>query len=122
MSERDESSTEEPIYRCPSCDSVVAADAERCLMCGAVQPERPLSIPLPPADPEPEPEPVVEPQVESEEEPSAEQPHLLEEAPQPEEVEDVQAAVPSAPVFVHVEDPEYAVSKKTKNGPMPARR
>lgn len=33
MAELDE--TPEPTYRCPHCDSVVAADATQCLMCGA---------------------------------------------------------------------------------------
>jgi LysM repeat protein len=40
-----------PLFRCPTCDSVVGADARRCLMCGTVLPERPLS---PPASPTPE--------------------------------------------------------------------
>lgn len=36
MSEEQVSSeSNEPLYRCPSCDSVVAVDADHCLMCGS---------------------------------------------------------------------------------------
>ena len=93
MSTQDEPSAEEPVYRCPTCDSVVAADG-RCLMCGAVQPERPLPIPPPP--PEPEPEPEIEETAVAEPEPS---PTLEESAP---------TEKPSSVTFVHVEDPYYA--------------
>ena len=65
MSEQDKKSAEEPVYRCPTCDSVVTAVTQRCLMCGTVQPERPLPMPQPvpepelaEAPPETEPEPV----------------------------------------------------------------
>lgn len=114
MSNQDDPSAEEPVYRCPRCDSVVTAAAERCLMCGAEQPERPLAIPHPPAEPEPEPEPI----------PDEEPEPILAESTEPEEPvqEDVETepesseeVVPepepehaSLPVFVHVEDPEYA--------------
>jgi LysM repeat protein len=123
MSEREESSAEEPVFRCPQCDSVVAADAERCLMCGAVQPERPLPIPESSSDPKPEPdieetvvsEPV-ESIVEEEPEPVEEEPDLPEPEPlpvaEPPDEEEVDGQEPaettSQPVFVHVEDPEYA--------------
>ena len=30
----DDSDSDEPIYRCPQCDSVVLKEATRCLMCG----------------------------------------------------------------------------------------
>lgn len=41
-------SNQEAVRRCPTCDSVVADDALRCIMCGTE---------LPPVPPEPEPEP-----------------------------------------------------------------
>ncbi len=136
MSEQDESSAEEPIYRCPVCDSVVAADAKRCLMCGAEQPERPFfpsqpeistepppeTPPIPDDIPEPTPE-IVDPAEEpptaleiedsEDDEPDAvEEPDVAEEpdtANEPEEVEEAEETTP--PVFVHIEDPEYAKDK-----------
>lgn len=49
--------------RCPNCDSVVAADAERCLMCGLALPPAPKET----AEPEQQaPEPVEEPPSEPE--------------------------------------------------------
>lgn len=42
MSDENEGAASQPLFRCPQCDSVVGADARRCLMCGAVIPERPL--------------------------------------------------------------------------------
>ena len=108
MSERDENSAEEPIYRCPTCDSVVSADTQRCLMCGTVQPERPLSIPQPPVEPEPEPE-IVEAPPEEEPEPESAPEALVELASEaPEETIEDQPAQGAASVFVHVEDPYYA--------------
>lgn len=60
MSEQMDQSAEAPVTRCPVCDSVVAVEAKRCLMCGAAQPERPFppaSAPLPiESEPKPEPE------------------------------------------------------------------
>jgi LysM repeat protein len=89
MSERDEPSAAEPVYRCPVCDSVVAVDAKRCLMCGAVQPERPLPAALPP---EPEPEMIEETAV-----PAAE---VLAEIP----AETPEPELPDI-TFVHVAEP-----------------
>ena len=128
MSEGNESSAEDPVYRCPNCDSVVAVDAERCLMCGAVQPERPLPIPQPPADPEPEPEPIVaetavsdpiEPVPDEEPEPVASPVPPAQEEPEPLPVEEPLANQPKTvlePIFVHVEDPEYAKNREPVSG------
>lgn len=79
-------------------------------MCGAVQPKRPLPIPQPPAEPELDGEPEIE-------ETAVPDPieSLPDEAPEPVD-EPVQAVEPpdeppkttTTPVFVHVEDPEYA--------------
>ena len=123
MNERDESSAEEPIYRCPSCDSVVTADVDRCLMCGAMQPERPLSIPQPSADPEPEPEeidpePILDEEPESILEETSEPDEIVEEEPEflsTEELEpEPSSETPPPPVFVHIEDPEYAEKPENK--------
>ncbi|MCZ7670306.1 MAG: hypothetical protein M5U34_25655 [Chloroflexi bacterium] len=78
MSEQMDQSAEAPVTRCPVCDSVVAVEAKRCLMCGAAQPERPFppaSAPLPiESEPKPEPE-VVETAVSPQRQRSLKRPH-----------------------------------------------
>ncbi len=121
MSEQEESSVAEPIYRCPVCDSVVAVDVKRCLMCGAEQPERPLSSPEPEISVElsleaPSDEPAPEHAAPAAELPAAVDIDASEDEEPEEKAESEEKAEPEeaaeAPlVFVHVEDPEYTTDK-----------